>query len=321
MPLPLIPAALILAAAGSGGIGAGADGVRRMSNAQTRQTAANDRRAAAARRAEAAWQEADRRVNAYGEFQLRVQRDTLGGFARWLEENERKVRSTHGLFVGGIEVEKIDLPGLQVQAFEAEPVLRGGLTAVMAGIAARQAALTAVRAAATAGTGAAISGLSGAAANGATLAWLGGGTLASGGGGMAMGATVLSGVGVVPAVVIAGLTLNAQGHRATTRARRVEAETAIAIAQLRTQRDLLDRVKERVGELHEVLEGLDGRARTSFTLLQSVEFDPDEDVEIFMQTAQLIRALREVLATPLFTADGHLTTASGRVVIRHTQRN
>lgn len=321
MPLPLIPVAIMLAAAGSGGIGAGADGVRRMSKAQTRQTAAHRRHASASRTAKAAWQEADRHVNAYGEFQLQVQRDTLGDFARWLEENERRVRRTEGAFVDGIEVEKIDLPGLQVQAFEAEPVLRGGLTAVMAGVAARQAALTAVRTAATAGTGAAISSLSGAAGNGAVLAWLGGGTLASGGGGMAAGATVLTGVGAVPAVIITGLTLNAQGHRAITRARRVEAETAIAIAQLRTQRDLLDRVKGRVDELHGVLQALDGRARASLAQLQSVDFDPDEHVEIFMHTAQLIRALREVLATPLFTADGNLTTESSRIVIRHAQSN
>ena len=53
----------------------------------------------------------------------------------------------------------------------------------------------------TASTGTAIATLSGAAATNATLAALGGGAISAGGGGMAVGAMVLSGIGVAAAIV------------------------------------------------------------------------------------------------------------------------
>jgi hypothetical protein len=56
-----------------------------------------------------------------------------------------------------------------------------------------------------ASTGTAVATLSGAAATNATLAWLGGGALAAGGGGMALGATVLGGLVVVPALIVSGI--------------------------------------------------------------------------------------------------------------------
>lgn len=320
MPLPLIPVAIWLVVTGSGGVAAGADGVRKISKARSRQIRAGHRRDQAVGDLEAAWERTHDRVTAYGGFQLRIERDTIGDFARWLEENARKVRRLDGAFCDGVQVEPIDLPELQTQVFEAEQLLGGGLGAAMAGFAARQAALTGVRLAATASTGTAISGLTGAAANGATLAWLGGGTLASGGGGMAAGASVLTGVGAVPALVIAGLSLNVQGHRALTVARRTEADVAIGIAQLETKMQMLDRLERRIGELHDVLQMLEGRARDSIAELRTVQFDPDQHVEIFMRTAQLIQALREILSTPVLTEDGDVTAESHRIVIKYKAR-
>ncbi len=57
----------------------------------------------------------------------------------------------------------------------------------------------------SASTGTAIATLSGAAATNATLAWLGGGALAAGGGGMVVGALVLGGVVLLPAMAIMGI--------------------------------------------------------------------------------------------------------------------
>lgn len=57
----------------------------------------------------------------------------------------------------------------------------------------------------SASTGTAIATLSGAAATNATLAWLGGGALAAGGGGMVVGAVVLGGVVLLPAMAIMGI--------------------------------------------------------------------------------------------------------------------
>ncbi|TVS19722.1 MAG: hypothetical protein EA417_00125 [Gammaproteobacteria bacterium] len=317
MPLPLIPVVIALATAGTGGVAAGADGVRRMSKAHSKQARAGHQRQVAIADLQAAWGRADVRAGSYGQFQLHIERDTIGDWARWLAENDRKVRCLEGAFVEGVHAEPIDLPALQAQAFEAEQLLGGGLGAALTGFAARQAALTGVRALATASTGTAVSGLSGAAANSATLAWLGGGTLATGGGGMAAGATVLAAVGIVPALLIGGLTLSAQGHRALTRARSVEASAAIDIAQLETKTATLGRIERRIDELHNVMQALDGRTQQRLTELRAVDFDPGQHVELFMQTAQLIQALREVLSTPVVTANGEVTVESELIVIKY----
>ena len=319
MPLPLIPVAIVLVATSTGGVAAGADGVRRMSKAKSTQASACRRRAAAVDECEAAGERADTRVGAYGRLQLRVERDSLGAWARWLAENERKVRGLEGDRVDGVSVESIDLPALQAQAFEAERLLGGSVGAVLAGVAARQAALTGVRAIATASTGTAISGLSGAAANSAALAWLGGGTLATGGGGMAAGASVLTGVGIAPTLLVSGLSLNVEGHRALTRARKVEAVAAADIAQLKTQTALLGRVERRVDELSGVLHALDTRARDALDDLCVVDFDPQQHVELFMRTAQLMQSLREILSTPVLDTDGDLTAESELIVIKYQQ--
>ena len=317
MPLPLIPVAIVLTSLGTTGVAAGADGVRRLAKAHSKQARACRRRETAAANLEVAWDRADARVGAYGHFQLQIERDTIGDWARWLAENERKVRDLDGSFVEGLQVEPIDLPALQAQAFEAERLLGGGLGAALAGIAARQAALTGVRTIATASTGTAVSTLSGAAANSAALAWLGGGTLAAGGGGMAAGASVLTGVGIVPALLIGGLKLNAEGHRALTRARRVEASAAIDIAHLGTQTEFLGRIERRINELHDVLQALDTRARQRLTELRSADFDPEQHVELFMRTAQLIQALREILSTPVVTTDGKVTAESELIIVKY----
>lgn len=317
MPLPLIPVVIVLVASGGGGVVAGADGVRRMSIARSRCRQADRRRTQAVGELEEAWGRAQDRARDYGTLQLQVQRDTIGAFARWLEANQRKVRRLEGQIVDGIEVQRIDLPQLQIQAREAQHLLSGGVSAAVVGFAARQAALTGVRLAATASTGAAISGLSGAAANSATLAWLGGGTLASGGGGMAAGTSMLTGLGVAPALLITGLSLNAQGHRALTRARQVEADTAVEIAHLYAKQDLLERLARRLDELSEILMELDERARASLAQLSILDFDPDRDVHVFMRAAQLVQALREILSTPVLAGDGRLSPESDQIVVQY----
>lgn len=317
MPLPVIVAVGVLATAGTGGVAAGADGVHKMRKAKSQQRRALEKRRRVAEEVQQAWVSTDARVNSYGKRQLQVQRDTIGDFARWLQENQRKVRALDGAVVDGVEVQPIDLPALQVQAFRAEELLGGGIGAAMAGFAARQGALTGVRLAATASTGSAISSLTGAAANSATLAWLGGGSLTSGGGGMAVGTSVLTGVGIAPALLISGLALNIQGHRCLTQAREAEAAAAIDIAKMRTDLILLDRLQRRIGEMEQVLHALDRRAKKGLAGLRAVDFDVDQHAVLFMRTAQLIQALREVLSTPVLAAEGALTEASRRMIVKY----
>jgi flagellar basal body-associated protein FliL len=79
-------------------------------------------------------------------------------------------------------------------------ILKNSTGAGVTGAVSAGAAYSAVAAFGAASTGTLISSISGIAASNATLAWLGGGALAAGGGGMALGAIVLGGIAIVPAV-------------------------------------------------------------------------------------------------------------------------
>ncbi|MFO7777934.1 MAG: hypothetical protein R6V28_06250 [Nitriliruptoraceae bacterium] len=317
MPLPLVVAAGGLAVAAVSGVAASVDGVRRTRDAKERVDKAKNRVVSAASRAESAWAEADKHVRAFGDQQLRVQADTLGAWASWLEANERKVRDFEGHLVGGVAIPPFDLPELKLQVVEAERMLSGGVSAGIAGALARQAALTGVHSLASAGTGTAITGLSGAAAKSATLAWLGGGTVASGGGGVAVGTMMVNGIAVAPALLAFGLGLNVQGHRAQTKAREIEKESRVEAARLESQRLLIERLEVRVEELEQVLHELDERASEALDDLQQVEFDPAEHVELFMRVALLIEGVREILATRVVDEAGVLTPESEQVIIIH----
>lgn len=319
MPLPfLIPIALLLIGAGGTGVVAGVDGASKLNDAHNRIDKAKKRHNKACGDLASMRDKVDGRVGEYGQFQLEVQRDTLGAFATWLELNEHKVKRLEGAVVDGVEIQVPSLPELQQQVIHADNLLAGTVTSVLTGVAARQAALMGVRWAATAGTGAAISGLSGAAAQSATLAWLGGGTLAAGGGGVALGGLMLTGFGAAPALLLTGLKLNSEGEKALTQARKAEAEVAIDVAKMELQEQLLTRIMRRVKELHEVLSELNERALKELACLDALDFDPDVHVEAFMSTAMLMRSLREVLNAPILNTDGDVSDESATVVIKYS---
>lgn len=318
MPLPvLVIGGLWLA--GTAGVGLGADGLARMKRADRRQKGASARHQRATSAFEESRADAQRYCERYGLHQLRVQRDTLGAWAQWLEKNSQSVRFLQGATIDGVTLELPSLPDLQFHVAEAEQLLAGGVKAAIAAMAARQAALSGVQALATAGTGAAISGLSGAALEGATLAWLGGGTLASGGGGVAAGATVLTGITIAPALLIGGCTLSAQGHKAQTKAQTYVSDVNVSIQRMATAEDLLGQVRRRVAELRQALTRLDLAARKSLRELAAVDFNPDEHAELLLQMAQLMRAVREVLSTPVFAEDGSVASGDVRVTTTYKE--
>lgn len=246
-----------------------------------------------------------------------MQVETLGAFVKWLEANERKVRRLDRVVLDGVEVTIPSLPDMKVQVLEAENVLSSSLSAIAAGAAARSAALAGVNAFATAGTGTAISTLSGAAAQNAALAYLGGGSIASGGGGMAAGATVLSGVAIAPAVLITGIAVGIEGQKAKTRASKLRPQVNTSRAHMRKAAGMLEAIVERSDELRSVLERLDERTLASLDKLRAVEFDPNSHAQIFLETAQFIRGLSEVLNTPLLDEDGSLSEESVHITERY----
>jgi hypothetical protein len=315
MPLPFI-AAGALYVVGVAGAGLAADGIRRMKLARDTQAESKTRHDNQFEQVEVDRAAAESAAAQYGALQLTILRDTIGTYVIWLEANEQKVRAMNRTVVDGVEVSLPNLPELRREVQDAADVLKGGVAAAAASVAARQAALAGVKALATAGTGVAIGNLSGAAAESAILAWLGGGTVASGGGGVAAGGTVLSAVAVAPAVLIGGLTLNGQGHKAQRKAKQYAADVTVAIERLIAMSELLGQIQRRLSELSDVLRHLDDRAQVALTRLGSVDFDPDRHTQLFLDAAQLVRAIRQVLEAAVVDEDG-LTKESEQVLMRY----
>lgn len=171
---------------------------------------------------------------------------------------------------------------------------------------------------ASASTGTPIAALTGAAANSATLAWLGGGSIAAGGGGMALGAWVLGGIALAPALLVGGFTLAHQGEKAMTQARAFEARVNRACADLKTLRGFLKQALRRVDELQAVLIELMARATHQMDSLSGRKLNLSRSVDRadLRRSGVLVRTIVDVLRTPIFDEDGDLSSRSATVLAR-----
>ena len=160
-----------------------------------------------------------------------------------------------------------------------------------------------------ASTGAAISGLSGPAAESALLAFLGGGSLASGGGGMALGGAALNIVVAGPALLVGGLVFKGRTTKKVTRAKKYEADVAVAIAELDKTDALPKSVDSRTAELRGLLTGLTTRALEALDLLESEPFDSLRHAARFQRTMTLVMAVRDFRRLPSSTPTATWTSA------------
>jgi hypothetical protein len=259
------------------------------------------------------------RAAAYGQKQLQTQTATLGAWVDWLEANEKKVRRIGRPTVDGIAVEAPNIPALKARVFEGINLLKGGARAAAGAYVAQQAALWGVTSFAAASTGASIAGLSGAAATNATLAWLGGGTLATGGGGVALGGIMLTGIAVAPAALVGGFAIGVQGQRSLTKAQDIVASVDKSLAEMSGKQLLLGQVESRIGELEDVLDDVNTRALANLEALNLLDFDPEAHLAEFQRTALLMRALGEILSTPIVDINGKPTEQSLRVKERYSE--
>lgn len=319
MPFPVVVGAVAIAVSVLGGSVAMVDGGLKMKQAKAIVSKAEKYHAEAL----AHFQSVEHRVQscaaAYGGLQLRVQVDTLGAWVQWLEANERKVRLVERSTVDGVDVQVPNIPELKTRVIESVRLLNGGVGAAAGAYAAYQAALWGVGSFAAASTGTAISGLTGVAATNATLAWLGGGSLAAGGGGMALGSLMLTGIAAAPAALLGGFVVGVQGHKALTKATQIDANVAKALAEMAAKEELLGQVESRMAELESIIRNINDRAIEALARLSRVSFDPEVHLEKFQQTALLMRALGEILSTPIVDSDGSLTSESLTVKERYSR--
>jgi len=310
MPLPVIAVGVVIVTGVVGGVAAGVDGGLKMMRAKKTVSASQARHEAALADFRAVEHRVQGRAADYGRLQLEVQAETLGAWVEWLEKNAKRVKLIDRSTVDGVGVGLPNIPELKAQVVQSVNLLKGGAGAAAGAYTAYQAALWGVGSFAAASTGTAISGLTGIAATNATLAWLGGGTLAAGGGGVALGAIMLTGIAVAPAALIGGFAVGVQGHQALTRALEIEASTDKAVAEMTAKEGLLGEVGRRVCELEDVLLDTNVRAVAALDFLDSGDFDDEALLEQFQKTALLMRALGEILSTPLVDGEGLLTSES-----------
>jgi len=255
----------------------------------------------------------------YGEFQMDIVVRTIGRFIEFLEKNIGKANQSQQKFLegfDGISVEQIKK--YKTATIEAENFFNGGVKAIGGAAAGYGGAMSLATSVGVASTGTAISGLSGVAATNATLAWLGGGSLAAGGGGMALGSIVLGGITIGPALMLGGFVFAGQGEKALTKARQYEAEVNKATAEIDAVSDFLEQVIRRINELGGLLKSLNNQAIHGLDELESLKyFDKNRDAGQFQQVALLIKAISEIIKTPVLDGEGWINPTTGAITARY----
>ena len=306
IPIVLGAAAAVTALTGAA---TGVGGISNMQKAKKIGEAARDRHQKAATKMQQKFKQTNELAEQYGTLQLEVRQDTIGRFASFIERIGQKASLSDLEFLEGIEgFSPQQLHEYKASALEAQKFLQGGFKAAGAAYAAGQGTIGLVGLFGTASTGTAISGLSGAAAWNATLAFLGGGSLAAGGGGMALGTMVLGGITAGPALMIGGFVLAGQGEKALTQAKHYEAKAKTEIGKLEAFEEFLEQIQKRIQELQTLIHFLDRKAIASLDELEEKPFNLERDLEKFQKAGLLVKALAEILKTPILDDEGKLNS-------------
>ncbi|WP_448603704.1 hypothetical protein [Thermoleptolyngbya sp.] len=328
--IPIILGAAALIAGGTGAV-AGAKGVTKIREAQKIGKEAEARYEEAKQLTEEKALETQAIAEEYAQLQIQVYLETVQRFVDFIERIGQQVSQSDMKFLEGMEgFSPEQFQEYKTAALEAKRFAVGGLKAAGAAYAAGQGTITLVGLFGTASTGTAISGLSGAAAWNATLAWLGGGSLATGGGGMALGSVILGGITVGPALMIGGFVLRGQGEKALTKAQSYVSEANVAIAKLAALQAFLKQVQNRIQELSGLVVSINERALKSLNKLESkvfvrrgiffkktINFKPEEHAESFQEVLLLIKALVEILKTPVLDEKGEINQEVEKIRFRY----
>ncbi|MCC5617228.1 hypothetical protein LC605_19500 [Nostoc sp. CHAB 5836] len=316
--IPLILGAIALGTTAFGAV-KGAKGVGNMNEAKEIGKRAENRHSYAVSELKADWETTNELAEEYGQLQLDVMMSTIGRFVDFIERNIGKAKQSEKEFLEGLEgISVQQINEYKAAAMEAEQFFKGGTKVIGAAAAAYGGAMSLATSVGVASTGTLIGGLSGAAAQSATLAWLGGGSLATGGGGMALGSLVLGGITVGPAVLIGGFVLAGQGEKALTKAREYEAEINTAIAKIEAAKDFMQQVRRRITELQGVFECLNKSAILGLEELESLpSFDKNRDASKFQKVALFVKALAEIMKTPVLDSEGQLNPVTETIQAKY----
>ena len=135
---------------------------------------------------------------------------------------------------------------------------------------------------------------------------------------MALGSLVLGGITVGPAVLIGGFVLAGEGEKALTKAYEYNAEIYIALAKIEAARDFMEQVRRRIAELQGVFECLNKSATLSLEELESLpSFDKNRDASKFQKVALFVKALAEIMKTPVLGSEGQLNPVTATIQTKY----
>ena len=316
--IPLILGAAALASAAFGGVKA-LEGIGNMNEAKEIGERAQRHHEGAVSQLKADWEATNKLAEEYGQLQLDVMMRTIGRFVAFIERIGQRNKKSAKEFLEGLDgISVQQLKEYKAAAIKAEQFFISGVKSVGAAAVGYGGAMSLATSVGVASTGTLIGSLSGAAAWNATLAWLGGGSLAAGGGGMALGSLVLGGITVGPAVLIGGFVLAGEGEKALTKARKYEAQVNTAIAKIEAAKDFMQQVKRRITELSNLVEALNNHAVLGLNHLESLpSFDKNRDASSFQQVSLLVKALAEIMKTPVLDRSGQLNPATATVKAKY----
>ena len=316
--IPLILGAVALGSAAFGAL-AGVSGVADMNEAKGIGERAQERHEYAVSQLKADWEATNKLAEEYGQLQLDVIMRTIGRFIAFIERIGQRNKKSEKEFLEGLDgISVQQIKEYKAAAIEAEQFFKGGAKAIVAATAGYGGGMGLATSVGVASTGTLIGSLSGAAAWNATLAWLGGGSIAAGGGGMALGSLVLGGITVGPAVLIGGFVLAGEGEKALTKAQEYEAQVNTAIAKIEEAKEFLQQVKRRITELSNLVESLNTHAVVGLNELESqATFDKNRDASKFQKVGLLIKALAEIMKTPVLDSVGQLNPATASIKAKY----
>ncbi|AUB41411.1 hypothetical protein COO91_07459 [Nostoc flagelliforme CCNUN1] len=135
---------------------------------------------------------------------------------------------------------------------------------------------------------------------------------------MALGSLVLGGITVGPAVLIGGFVLAGEGEKALTKAWEYNAEVNTAIAKIEAAKDFMQQVRRRITELQSVFECLNKSAILGLQELESLpSFDKNRDASKFQKVALLVKALAEIMKTPVLDSEGQLNPVTATIQAKY----
>ncbi|AXY68348.1 hypothetical protein D3A95_10400 [Thermosynechococcus sichuanensis E542] len=272
--IPIIFGA-VAAATAVMGAAAGADGLNKMQQAEAIAKKAEERYESKKKDVQATEKQTRKQLNEYGYLTAQIKKDTVGRFVELAERLKQKLLVSEFEFFQGFEGATFS----ENDSFaDNNNIGNIGETLAVMGVTA--------------------------AATNATLAWLGGGALAAGGGGMALGTLVLGGFALGSALMVGGFMIDGDGEKALTEATEYAAKVEAEIAKMDAYIDYLENsVQRRVRELESIVKSLNSRCQPALDELEIAiqqGFSIQRDAEKFQRAFLLVKALMEIMRTPLF---------------------